>query len=283
MKKLTLLLIALMSISFIAKSQAPNVKYLVCKRPAGQDCNSSSPAISCATEYSTLGDPCTLYEYYTVDENGNEVELKCYSYQYGLPKSDNPYVFGGHNFLPADTSLELEIQCDGTGPYVTWYDFSSIASSFNRPGVNFRQDGDTLFVNIYDTDSLAPFIKSGTLTTLSYTSDFFDGLCTSGVPAILGKEEPIIYRIAKLGLKHLTNPVENGVLSFSFINQEAISDLESMEIIDQSGKVIKKIKLSELTSSQEKQNINIKDVGSGNYILLISSKKDKATYNIVVP
>ena len=95
-------------------------------------------------------------------------------------------------------------------------------------------------------------------------------------------------RSSKKGFKALREKGDCRGYAFIWYQQgvqgaEAISDLESMEIIDQSGKVIKKIKLSELTSSQEKQNINIKDVGSGNYILLISSKKDKATYNIVVP
>lgn len=231
---------------------------------------------------SHASDPCQSGKYYSKDPNGNLIELKCCSFQYGAPQANVPFVFGNHHFLPADTLFRLRIQCNGSGLFQDWYDFSSVVSQFNRPGIHWRSSGDSLYVDIFDSDAIEPYIKAGTLTTLAFHLDYFIPLCMGGTPYIAGLPEPDIIRLPKLGFKSFTNPVQDGVLKFVLVNNEVIPSLTAIQLMDISGKIVQEFHVHQLNVEHEEQKLELKGVASGNYFLKIRSKSDQVAVQVLV-
>lgn len=199
------------------------------------------------------------------------------------PSLNNPsFVFGNHHFRPADTLFRLCIQCNGSGLFQDWYDFSSVVSQFNRPGIHWRSSGDSLYVDIFDTDAIEPFIKAGTLTTLAFHSDYFIPLCMGGTPFIAGLPEPDIIRLPKLGFKSFTNPVQDGVLKFVLLNNEVIPSLTAIQLMDISGKIVQEFHVHQLHVEHEEQKLELKGVAAGNYFLRISSESDQVAVQVLV-
>lgn len=263
--------------------QAPNVRYFVCKRPLGQSCNSSTTPISCAFEFAPSV-PCSLYEYYTVDPQGNRVKLQCCSDPAGTIAGNQPYEYGGHDFIPDDSSYKLLISCNGTEDYEELYDFSSIVSSYARPGVTFENRNDSLVLKVYDTDTVIPFIKSGTLVEVLFALEDIDDLCDMGgrFPFSLFFKEVNIIKTPSTGLEILNNPITNGMLTVRFYNPEIYPFIRSIEIVDINGKTITTMPTSNLKAGEKEQNLHLNRLQSGIYFLKVTSDFEQVSYKFIV-
>ena len=263
--------------------QAPNIRYWVCKRPLGQDCNSTIAPISCAFEWAP-SDPCELYSYYSPGPDGTPVKLKCCSQPTGTSAGDQPYVYGGHYFIPDDSSYKLLVSCNGTEDYVELYNFSSIVSSYSRPGVIFENRNDSLVLKVYETDTVSPFIKSGSLVEVLFALEDIDDLCDlgGGIPFSLFFNDVKIVKTPTMNLEILNNPITNGALTIRFYNPEVYPYIQSMDIVDVNGKILKMFPASTLKVGEKEHHLPIRTLQAGIYFLRVTSEFEQRSFKFVV-
>ncbi len=273
MKKIKLILAVVATLTTVfSQAQAPNARYVVCKRPAGQACNDASAPISCSFEYAP-SDPCGLYTYYTVDPQGNRVALKCCSYPGGTIQGDQPYILEGHHFLPADSVYSILVNCNGNEGYEELYDFSNVVSGYSRPGVSFSNENDSLVVFIYDTDTVIPFIKNGTLVELKFAIEDIHDICELGMPAALFFNDLPIFKYPSLEYKLIENPIQNERLSLYFDNKEIIELINVIQVVDINGVVVSQLNKGQFRlNALDVLDLDLKGIANGLYFVVVATE-----------
>jgi hypothetical protein len=176
----------------------------------------------------------------------------------------------------------VNIKCNGTGPLQSFYNFASLVSNYTCPGVSFLDNGDSLIINLYDQDTITPFIKSGTIIRLAFALTDIDLICNGPLPFSLFFNEIKIDQYPSTEIKFVNNPILNSNLLFEFVNQDALSIIRNIEIIDIKGSVILHIPLSVLESQGIQKSISLADFNSGIYFLRIQTKLETSSHKFIV-
>ncbi len=158
MKKISLLLIAVISILTLNARPNTTVKYWRCTYLAGSGgCDAGAQPISCGWEYMTNGKtPCETWNYYYKGLNGENIKGECCDGLASVYKK--PVDINNIEYYPSDDN-KLMAEC-AAGPDIVVYDFDNdFPLSWNSWSVNVYASATTLTIEITERDPLNPVIN----------------------------------------------------------------------------------------------------------------------------